>query len=70
MKNMLRNSMKLIKKLRGKYMIYKNLRNNKINVGGVPVEVGETIEADPKLKEIKTLVLNGYLEEVKVKKDD
>lgn len=51
-------------------MIYKNLRNNKINVGGVPVEVGETIEADPKLKEIKTLVLNGYLEEVKVKKDD
>jgi len=44
---------------------YKVIHTNAINVGDMQLETGDVFEADNKSNEIKTLLLNKYIEEAK-----
>ena len=44
---------------------YKVIKENTINIDGIKREPGDIFEADNKSKEIKILLLNKYIQEIK-----
>jgi len=44
---------------------YKVIHTNPINITGVKKEVGDVFEADNKSNEIKILLINKYIQEIK-----